>query len=224
MEAPRSSLGPPWSDPAIPQRERKRMPRLLIEDFTLNKGRQSHPPRRPFPGWGKDHYCPGPADELARSSDRPPRCPGCSRSPPRRAHRRPSCQNGQPGRPRLGHRPGLHAENCATPMRFNGLPTSNDWGAGSSQWPNFSPPGVAHFDDKSLGPPAVSRRDSNFFEPRRLTTYLKCPALLLISCRRLQIHSCHLVASGGGRRRDGDGFGRRDSDHGPNARRYGRRR
>ena len=38
-----------WSDPATPQRERKRMARLLIEDVTMAKTDQ-HPPPHPLPG------------------------------------------------------------------------------------------------------------------------------------------------------------------------------
>ena len=40
-----------WKDPKTPDRERKRMARLLIEDVTLIKGETAHHPR-PVQGWG----------------------------------------------------------------------------------------------------------------------------------------------------------------------------
>ena len=63
-----------WTNPATPQRERKRMARLLIDDVTLAKTDQ-HPPPRPVPRRA-DHqpHHPHPAQRLAAPPD-PPRHP-----------------------------------------------------------------------------------------------------------------------------------------------------
>ena len=76
-----------WSDPATPQRERKRMARLLIDDVTLHQDRPD-PPARPLPRRA-DHqpHHPDPAQRLAGPPDRP-RHPRHARPAARRPHRR----------------------------------------------------------------------------------------------------------------------------------------
>jgi hypothetical protein len=103
-----------WSDPATPQRERKRMARLLIEDITIAKtdqihlhvrfrGRADHQPCRPHPAIRRR----GPPDQ--------PRYPGRPRPPPRHPHRRAGRQRPQRRRSPLRHRTGLHAQHRVTP-------------------------------------------------------------------------------------------------------------
>ena len=96
-----------WSDPATPQRERKRIARLLIDDVTLNKNRRDPPPRplprRPDP----EPHDPDPAERMAGPPDRP-RHARPHRPPPRRPHRRRDRQPAQPGRPPIRHRQAVH--------------------------------------------------------------------------------------------------------------------
>jgi hypothetical protein len=75
-----------WADPATPQRERKRMIRLLIEDVTIDRTDMIHFHVRFKGRSGRQPGHPGPAPSVAKASDRRlhPRSP---RSAPRVPHR-----------------------------------------------------------------------------------------------------------------------------------------
>ena len=120
---PASASSPPtspalWSDPATPQRERKRIARLLIEDVTLNKHRQDPPPRPLARRADHSLTIPTPLNSWQARQTRPRHARRCSTGcstltptprPPPSSTSRPSLRHGKPFTRHDRHR------TCAAP-------------------------------------------------------------------------------------------------------------
>ena len=101
-----------WASPATPQRERKRMTRLLIEDVTLVKTSQIHLHVRLRGGQTTSLTIPIPP-KAWQARQTSPRHPGRPRPAPRRAHRQRSRAAAQPRRPPLRRRKTIHRPHRA---------------------------------------------------------------------------------------------------------------
>ena len=101
-----------WTNPATPQRERKRMARLLIDDVTITKTDRIHLDVRFRGGQTTSLDVPIPPPVLAAPPD-PPRDPRRARPAPRRPHRRPGRRRAQRRRAPLRRRQALHRPHRA---------------------------------------------------------------------------------------------------------------